>query len=48
IFDVETGQRFYQSVLSQGGSRAPAELFAEFRGRPASTKALLRHSGIAA
>ncbi|MBT8140489.1 MAG: M3 family metallopeptidase [Gammaproteobacteria bacterium] len=48
IFDLETGRRFYESVLSQGGSREPAELFAEFRGRAASTDALLRHSGIAA
>jgi oligopeptidase A len=41
-----TGRRFRQTVLSSGGSRHPAEVFAAFRGRPARTEALLRHAGL--
>ena len=41
-----TGQRFRNTVLSLGGSRSPAEVYAEFRGRAASTDALIRHSGL--
>jgi oligopeptidase A len=48
IFDRETGLRFLSSVLEQGGSREPMELFIEFRGREPSIDALLRHSGLAA
>jgi oligopeptidase A len=48
IFDRETGLRFLASVLEQGGSREPMELFIEFRGREPSIDALLRHSGLAA
>ncbi len=48
IFDRETGLRFLTSVLEQGGSREPMELFVEFRGREPSIDALLRHSGLAA
>jgi oligopeptidase A len=43
----ETGQRFRDTVLSLGGSLAPAEVYQAFRGRPASTEALIRHSGLA-
>ena len=43
-----TGARFRDTVLSLGGSRAPAEVFAAFRGRPASSEALIRHSGLVA
>ena len=39
-----TGRRFRDTVLSRGGSEAPADVFA-FRGRPPSAQALLRHSG---
>ncbi|WP_096086883.1 M3 family metallopeptidase [Agaribacterium haliotis] len=46
IFDAETGRRFYDCILSQGGSASAAELFRNFRGRDASVDALLRHSGI--
>ena len=35
-------------TLSLGGSRTPAEVFAAFRGRPASSEALIRHSGLVA
>ena len=43
-----TGARFRDTVLSMGGSRSPAEVFEAFRGRPASTEALIRHSGLVA
>ena len=48
IFDRDTGLRFLCSVLEQGGSRDPMELFVEFRGREPTIDALLRHSGLAA
>ena len=48
IFDMETGLRFLQAVLEQGGSRDPMELFIEFRGREPQIDALLRHSGLLA
>ena len=48
IFDRDTGLRFLNTVLEQGGSREPMELFVEFRGREPTIDALLRHSGMAA
>ena len=48
IFDRRTGQQFLISVLEQGGTREPMELFVDFRGREPQIEALLRHSGIAA
>mgnify|MGYP000087676533 FL=1 len=48
IFDRATGIEFLQSILEQGGSREPMELFIQFRGREPEIDALLRHSGIAA
>lgn len=48
IFNRETGLAFLETVLEQGGSREPMELFVEFRGRKPTIDALLRHSGIAA
>jgi len=47
IFDQQTGREFLQCILEKGGSREPMALFTEFRGRPPSVNALLRHSGIA-
>jgi oligopeptidase A len=47
IFDRDTGSKFLGSILEQGGSRDPMELFVEFRGREPSIDALLRHSGLA-
>ncbi len=41
------GHRFRDTVLARGGSQAPGEVFAAFRGRDASPDALLRHSGLA-
>jgi oligopeptidase A len=46
IFDADTGQRFLQTILQQGGSRSPMELFIEFRGRRPSVDALLKQSGM--
>jgi len=46
IFNRETGLAFLQTVLEQGGSREPMDLFIEFRGREPEIDALLRHSGI--
>ena len=42
----ETGRRFRDTVLSMGGSKSPAEVFAAFRGRGPTTDALIRHSGL--
>jgi oligopeptidase A len=41
-----TGRRFRDTVLALGGSVAPEKVFEMFRGRPPSTDALLRHSGL--
>lgn len=46
IFDKNTGNEFLHSILEQGGSREPMDLFVEFRGRKPSIEPLLRHSGI--
>ena len=43
-----TGARFRDTVLSLGGSHSPADVYEQFRGRPATTEALIRHSGLAA
>ena len=40
------GIRFRDTVLSQGGSRSPAAIFKAFRGRSATSEALIRHSGL--
>ncbi|MDZ7924427.1 MAG: oligopeptidase A [Marinagarivorans sp.] len=48
IFNPDTGQRFLNELLSQGGSQSAAVLFKNFRGRDPEVDALLRHSGIAA
>ena len=47
IFNRDTGRKFLSSILEQGGSREPLELFMEFRGREPTIDALLRHSGLA-
>ena len=46
IFNPETGNRFLQCVLEQGGSRPAMDSFRCFRGREPDIDALLRHSGI--
>ena len=42
----ETGRRFRDTVLSEGGSRHPMEIYEQFRGRKPTVDALLRHSGL--
>ncbi len=46
IFNPETGKRFLNCILEQGGSRPAIESFRCFRGRDPEIDALLRHSGI--
>lgn len=46
IFNERTGRDFLHSILEIGGSRKAAEAYLQFRGRPATVDALLRHSGI--
>ena len=46
IFDRNTGEKFLNTILAQGGSQEPMALFEAFRGRKPSTDALLRHSGL--
>ncbi|UTA47915.1 M3 family metallopeptidase [Simiduia sp. 21SJ11W-1] len=46
VFNAETGQQFFEAILSQGGARDALSLFTEFRGRAPSVEPLLRHSGI--
>ncbi len=41
-----TGKRFRETVLSLGGSLSPTEVFKSFRGRTATTEALIRHAGL--
>jgi oligopeptidase A len=43
----EAGQKFWQEILSRGGSRPAMESFVAFRGREPSIDALLRHNGMA-
>ena len=43
---VDTGRRFRDTVLAEGGGRAPELVFQDFRGREPSTEPLLRHSGL--
>jgi oligopeptidase A len=42
-----TGRRFRDTVLAQGGSRHPLEIFGDFRGRAPNAQALLRQCGLA-
>ncbi|MDP2560477.1 oligopeptidase A [Psychrobium sp. 1_MG-2023] len=46
IFNRETGIKFLESVLENGGSQEPMDLFKQFMGREPQVDALLRHSGI--
>jgi oligopeptidase A len=46
VLDPETGKRFWNEILSVGGSRPALESFVAFRGREPKIDALLRHSGM--
>lgn len=46
IFNEKTGHDFLHSILEVGGSKLAAEAYIQFRGRAATTDALLRHNGI--
>ena len=46
VLDPETGKRFWNEILSVGGSRPAIESFVAFRGREPKIDALLRHSGM--
>jgi oligopeptidase A len=46
-FSPDTGLRFRDTILAQGGSREMMDLFVEFRGRRPSLEPLLRLSGLA-
>jgi oligopeptidase A len=43
---LATGQRFRKTVLAEGGSRHPMDVFREFRGREPSTRPLLEQTGL--
>ena len=45
--DAGTGRRFWEEILSVGGSRPALESFKAFRGREPRPDALLRHNGMA-
>jgi len=42
----ETGERFRDTVLALGGGRDASKVFEDFRGRPPTADALLRHEGL--
>lgn len=46
VLSAETGQRYWQEILAQGGSRPALESFTAFRGRAPNIDALLRHNGM--
>lgn len=48
IFNPATGKAFRETILAVGGSHPAKTNFENFRGRPASIEALLRHSGFEA
>ena len=43
---AEVGRKFRDTVLAEGGSRHPMEIYEDFRGRAPNTDALLRHNGL--
>ena len=46
VFNADTGRRFLQEVLEQGGARDAIDNFKAFRGREPRIDALLRHQGM--
>lgn len=47
-FAPETGRRFCDTILAQGGSAEAMDLFVKFRGRRPNVEALLRQNGLTA
>jgi len=47
ILSAEIGQKFWEAILSKGGSKPAKELFIDFRGREPTIDAYLRHTGLA-
>lgn len=43
---AKTGRKFRDTILAQGGSRHPMDIFRDFRGREPDPDALLRHCGL--
>jgi oligopeptidase A len=48
VLCAETGKRYWEEILAQGGSRTALESFTAFRGREPNIDALLRHNGMSA
>lgn len=46
IFNEKTGHDFLKCILEVGGAKSAADAYKDFRGRPATVDALLRHNGI--
>lgn len=46
VLCAETGKRYWEEILAQGGSRPALESFTAFRGREPNIDALLRHNGM--
>ncbi len=46
IFNRQTGEKFLATILEQGGSEAPMDMFVAFMGREPEITALLRQEGI--
>ena len=46
VFNKEIGEKFKNTVLSQGGTKNPMELYKEFRGKEPNSDALLKRAGL--
>ena len=46
IFNKEIGEKFKNTVLSQGGTKKPMDLYKEFRGKEPNSDALLKRAGL--
>ncbi|MDR1368673.1 MAG: M3 family metallopeptidase [Dysgonamonadaceae bacterium] len=46
VISKEIARKFYENILSKGGTEDPMELYIKFRGQKPSTDALMKRSGI--